>query len=261
MSSGSDPPTGVLGWSLADLTVAGGVMLAVSMLVFPALRDSRDGTRSTVCQNNQYQLWVLVSKYATDHGDYFPRVRPNETAGVYAARLVQEGYVEPEELAMYVVCPSSPAAERIRRGVFKIPVLSREQIRGLRPAELKVYTCLASPSYGYALPPRIGDGYLYLKSGPTGHSGRDPLFGDVSGNPLDAMQAHHRGSVIHTITADGNLRSFKSNSPPVFEGDADIYHNDLRIVSAGLRPHDIVLGTSDAMAGLEFAFHEGSQNK
>ena len=38
-----------LGWSLADLTVAGGVMLAVSMLIFPALRNSRDGTRRSAC--------------------------------------------------------------------------------------------------------------------------------------------------------------------------------------------------------------------
>src|SRR5436853_4912431 len=35
LSSVGDPPAGILGWSLADLTVAGGVMLAVSMLIFP----------------------------------------------------------------------------------------------------------------------------------------------------------------------------------------------------------------------------------
>src|SRR5262245_59250477 len=44
-----DPPAGILGWSLADLTVAGGVMLAVSMLIFPALRNSREGTRQVLC--------------------------------------------------------------------------------------------------------------------------------------------------------------------------------------------------------------------
>src|SRR5262245_17702820 len=48
LSNAGDPPAGILGWSLADLTVAGGVMLAVSMLLFPALRSSRDGTRQVV---------------------------------------------------------------------------------------------------------------------------------------------------------------------------------------------------------------------
>jgi hypothetical protein len=74
-----DPPAGALGWSLADLTVAGGVILAVSMLLFPALRDSRDGTRRNVCQNNQRQLWRLVSLYANDHGGYVPEVYPMRT--------------------------------------------------------------------------------------------------------------------------------------------------------------------------------------
>src|SRR5689334_3178886 len=46
-ASTADATSGVLGWNLADLTVAGGVILAVCMLVFPALRDSRDGTRRT----------------------------------------------------------------------------------------------------------------------------------------------------------------------------------------------------------------------
>ena len=33
LSSAGDPPAGFLGWSLADLTVAGGVIIAVSMLI------------------------------------------------------------------------------------------------------------------------------------------------------------------------------------------------------------------------------------
>src|SRR3954465_11433299 len=59
LSHAGDPPAGILGWSLADLTVAGGVMLAVSMLIFPALRNSRDGTRRNVCQDHQRQMWIL----------------------------------------------------------------------------------------------------------------------------------------------------------------------------------------------------------
>src|SRR6187401_2454139 len=38
-SHAGEGPTGFLGWNLADLTVAGGVMLAVSMLIFPAIRN------------------------------------------------------------------------------------------------------------------------------------------------------------------------------------------------------------------------------
>jgi hypothetical protein len=263
MSTGGDPPSGVLGWSLADLTVAGGVMLAVSMLVFPALRDSRDGTWRTVCQDNQRQLWFLVSEYAANNGDYFPRIRPNETAGKYVLDLIKGDYERPGKLRVLVVCPSSPIADQIRRGKFAFHLPSGAELRAMNPAQQKVFSCSSSPTYGYALPSRIGDGYLYPKSGPTGHSGSDPLIGDLSGNPLNALEAHHRGGVIQTVSADGRMRSFRfeAESAPIFEGDFDIYHNDLNIVSAGLRPHDVVLGTSDAMPGLEFALHERSWDK
>jgi hypothetical protein len=256
MSSAGDPCSGVLGWSLADLSVAAGVMLALSMLVFPALRDSRDGTRRNVCQNNQYQLWALVTRYAQDHGGFYPQVRPNETAGVFAVRLIEKGYVPKEELAALLICPASPVADQIRAGEFTIRLLSPEEIRQVSPVDLKHYTSSSSPSFAYALPAKVGDGYLYPQSGPKGHSAFDPLLGDISNDPLNPMKPHHRGDVIQFINGGGCLRTVVPHSQTVFDGDLDIYHNDLDLVSAGLRPHDVVLGASDAMTALEFAPHE-----
>ncbi len=251
MMASGDPPAGVLGWSLADLAVAGGVMLAVSMLVFPALRDSRDGTRRTVCQYNQYQLWVLVSKYALDHGGYYPQVRPNEKVGMFAAQLVKDGYVEPDELALLVVCPASPAANEIRAGRLVIHIPSREEVCAMSPAELKRAFAGVSPTYGYRLPQLIGGEYVYARNVPTGLPGLDPVFGDISGDPLNAMSANHRGSVVQVIGRTGTLTSFTTASPPAFGGDFDLFHNKLGVVAAGLGPDDIVLGSSDAMPGLE----------
>src|SRR4051812_6094933 len=84
LSQPADSAAAFLGWSLADLTVAGGVMLAVSMLIFPALRNSRDGSRQIACQHNMQELGTLVSLYAQDHGRYIPEVGPNEHAGMFA---------------------------------------------------------------------------------------------------------------------------------------------------------------------------------
>src|SRR5688500_3520617 len=61
-------------WSLADVTVAAGVCLAMSMLLVPALRDSRDAARRVDCQNNLRQMGVLLANYAADHGGYFPQI-------------------------------------------------------------------------------------------------------------------------------------------------------------------------------------------
>jgi hypothetical protein len=251
MASSGDPPSGVLGWSLADLTVAGGVMLAVSMLVFPALRDSRDGSRTTACQNNQYQLWVLISKHALDHGGYYPQVRPNENVGVYVAQLVKKGYVEPDELAVMLVCPASPVAGEIRAGRLALHIPSREEIRAMSPADLKLVFAGASPSYGYRLPHLIGGEYVDVRNIATTDLRFDPIFGDISGDPLNPMSPHHRGAVIQFIGRDGTLTSFTPASQPLFGGDADPFHNNLGVVLAGIGADDIVLGSSDAMPGLE----------
>ncbi|HEY2827257.1 MAG TPA: hypothetical protein VGJ04_06620, partial [Pirellulales bacterium] len=53
-------------WSLADLTVAGGVFLAISMLFLPALRQSRDMARRNDCSNNLGQLGFILTKYSDD---------------------------------------------------------------------------------------------------------------------------------------------------------------------------------------------------
>src|SRR3954452_4490972 len=100
LSPVGDAPAGILGWSLADLTVAGGVMLAVSMLIFPALRNSRDGTRRTVCANQLREMGMAAARYAQDNGWYLPKVGPNENAGVFTARLIGNGYAQPDEMAV-----------------------------------------------------------------------------------------------------------------------------------------------------------------
>ena len=248
MSSGGEPPAGMLGWSLADLTVAGGVMLAVSMLVFPALRDSRDGTRRNVCQNNQYQLWVLVSKYARDHGGYYPQVRPNENAGTFAARLVEKGYVDPEELAALLVCPAAPVANEIRAGRLTIRIPDAETIRGMLPAQLADVTAKLSPCYAYRFPYRVGNDYHYMRDDRRAHS---PLFSDTSGDIHNPMSPNHGGTIVQILCQDGRVLTIATYKLPGF--DEDVFHNDRGIVAAGDRPHDIVLGPSNAKPGLEFA--------
>jgi hypothetical protein len=250
MSASDDAPAGVLGWSLADLTVAGGVMLAVSMLVFPALRDSRDGTRLNVCQNNQYQLWVLVTKHAIDHGGYYPQVRPNEKVGVFAAKLVRRGYIDPDELAVLLVCPSSPVAGKIRAGELRIHIPSREELRVMPPAELGQAVSGSSPCYGDRMAQFIGNEYLDARDFASIYSGFDPIFGDLAGDPQDAMKSHHRGSVIQITNRNGSLKTFTTESPPAFGRDFDLYHNYLGVVAAGIGPHDVVLAPSNAMPGL-----------
>src|SRR4051812_27890572 len=150
LSPAGDPPADILGWSLADLTVAGGVMLAVSMLIFPALRNSLDGTRRTICQNHQRQMWFLVADYAQTHGGQIPKVLPNEYAGSFVIQLLRGDYMPPEELANILKCPGAPGA----RG-FTIVLPTSEAIRAMSSAQLAHEAAKASPFYNYRLPYQI----------------------------------------------------------------------------------------------------------
>ena len=71
-----EPPTSPTSWSLADISVAAGVFLAVSMLLLPAIRGSRDSSRAssarTICDKF---LGSYLVAYADDHNGYLPQVR------------------------------------------------------------------------------------------------------------------------------------------------------------------------------------------
>lgn len=251
MQDDDDRPAGVLGWSLADLAVAGGVILAVSMLVFPALSASRDGTRRTVCQNNLYQLWLLDSNYAVNHGGFFPEVRPDENTGIVAARLIEGDYETPERLAVLLVCPASHTADVLRASGKMIRIPTKAEMQQMSRDELMRVLAHVSPCYGYRLAQRVGDDYVYASSNPGGELAFDPLMADVCDASMSPVSFNHRGKSIQVIGRDGSLKSFTSKSLPMCGNDSDIYHNDLGLVDAGLGLRDAVLAPSDALPGMD----------
>jgi hypothetical protein len=243
-----EPSGGILGWSLADLTVAFGVMLAVSMLVFPALRDSRESTRRVGCLDHQRQLGVLLFLRARDHGGFVPRVYPGQNAGNFAAQLIREGYVKPEDLAVILVCPAAPLADEIRHGRLKLPQPQQELLRSMSSAELKPVTANMSPFFGYRMPQKIGDDYVYAPINSPMHFGIDPLCGDTLGDGLASTSSNHGGNIVQILCWDGSARTFAASALPQLRDD--LFHNDLGMVAAGLGWHDAVLAPSNAEPGL-----------
>lgn len=238
----TDPPAGVLGWSLADLTVAGGVVLAVSMLLFPALRDSRNATRRNVCQDNQRQLWLVLASYAEDHGDYYPRIAPHQNAGSFAVELVDREYIGAEELAVLLVCPGAPLADALRSGQFVMRVPTSEMLRAMSPAQLAVARRWMSPFYAYRFPYRVGEEYFYVRDQRMPLS---PVFSDTAGARQDGfMSPNHGGTIVQVTNQDGSVKSFRSNTMPGVNDN--LFLNALGLMAAGVDRQDTVLARSDA---------------
>jgi hypothetical protein len=244
-----EPPAGALGWSLADLAVAGGVILAVSMLVFPALRDSREATRANTCQQNLGQMFVALAGHADNNAGYFPRILPHENAGMFTVRLVESGLIRADDLALLLVCPGSPAAQKIRDGELKIQIPTETQLAMMPEAELIEARKNMSPCFAYALPYWNGEQYVYRRDD------RRPfplILSDACGNePGETMSPNHNG-FFQALCGDGSVRMFQSCRVVVF-GNDDVYRNALGEVAAGRSPSDTVLGPSEATpAGIQF---------
>jgi hypothetical protein len=243
-----DPPAGILGWSLADLTVAGGVMLAVSMLIFPALRNSRDGTRRVVCQNQQKDVYQLVALDARDHGGYFPRIGLGEPAGMFVARLIMRNYAEAEDIAKCLVCPGSKVAQEIRAGRFKFVLPGAEKLRAMSREQLIAAAALMSPCYSYRFPYVVGNDVYYIRNDFRALS---PIFADTTEEDVDgSVSPNHGGEIVLVSYGDGGVRPQKGLTLP--GSNEDMFHNDDGKVAVGLRPGDIVLGRSNAMPMIKF---------
>ena len=240
-----DPPAGALGWSLADLTVAGGVFLAVSMLLFPALRDSRDATRRRGCENNLRNFYIVSAKYAEDHQSYLPRVNPQDYAGILVIRLVKEGYAAPEEMAQWMLCASSPLAEQVRSGEVRIPRIDKvRMVPGSQPAQL----CrMASGSYAVRLGYVDQNQYHWIRDD---GSDREPLMSDEPDFQVAGIRsANHDGHGQNVLYFSGRV-AFETSST-VRGGQDHIFLNALGMPAAGRGPRDVVLVSGDKTPGVE----------
>jgi hypothetical protein len=244
ISAAYDAPAGTPSWSLADLTVAGGVFLAVSMLFVPALRQSRDASRRTDCVNNLHEVGRMLACYSEAHNQFLPTPAIHENAGIFALLLVEDGYAGDAELARLLVCRASPIADDIaaKRLQVKIPTLC--EFQAATPQERCFWKRMMSPSYAY----RIG----YVEDGQYSairneHSCRKAVLAD---NPrkckreaLASMQSDHHGGQ-NVLFEDGHVDFLGECTLPDAHFDK-IYVNFADQEAAGLDRDDVVLGRSD----------------
>jgi type II secretory pathway pseudopilin PulG len=240
-----DPPAGVLGWSLADLTVAAGVVLAVGMLMFPAMQESRDSARRRDCQHNLGQLGTLLATYAEDHGRYLPQVGPQDNAGIFAVRLVDGGYINSDELGRLLVCRASPMANDVaaKRVVIRIPNLA--QLRTVGQRQLPEVRRLMGGTYAYRIGYVQGNRYYGIRH--TG-DGLSPLAADAPTFDTSGVKiANHGGYGQNVLYQDQSVRYQHNWTIP---GRNDhLFLNAVGVPAAGRGARDAVLGRSEATPG------------
>lgn len=248
MAAAIEPPAGSARWSLADMTAAAGMFLAVSMLFLPAVRQSRDAARRTECANNLRQLGSLLIQYSEDHGGFFPMVAGDENAGIFAVRLVHERYVTPEELRKLLVCRSSEFGQRVADGQDTVRLPCRKSMESACAKQLAELRRTMSGSYAYRIGYIDGDRYFGIRNERSPH---EPLLADAPSYTMANLQsANHGGYGQNVLRQDGSVGYQKTCTVLVPEGEDQLFLNNDDMPEAGRGRLDAVLVRSEATPGL-----------
>lgn len=244
------------GWSLTDFAVGGGVLLALGMLMMPALRESRDASRRLVCQDNLRALASRLGDYADGHARQLPAINPGQTAGRYAMALARSGLINPIQLAQYRVCPDSDYAEEIAAGRAPLRIPTQAEIDAARGEQLAQMLQWMGGSYAFILGYRDERG-VYHQIPFTGKAYLPMLADAPRLSGAGVRSVNHGGCGQYVVFQDLSVR-YCANSELSANRD-NIFLNFDGQHAAGCQRDDIVLGLSGA--GPDGPLQEKQENK
>ena len=224
--------------SWLDVSMAVGIVAAMSLLVFPAVQNSRFNSRLFTCRDHLRQIGLGLTQYSESQNGYFPPVYYRgrfEGAGIYAPVLLSNGFVDGPQC---FVCPDSPLAENRR---FRIPSL--DELLTASPEDLLRFRHSMGGSFGYNLG--------FLKNGRyySPRNLRRPFYAVAADAPSHVLPNHqtvnHGGRGQNVLLESGGVSFYTMPQP---HGRADhVFVNELGMVDAGQHRNDSVIGPSDAL--------------
>jgi hypothetical protein len=226
-------------WSMQDLVTAAGVVVAASLLFFPAVNYSRNQAEIAGCQNSLRQLAGAMLSYSNLHDRYFPHATTSASVastGIYAPILRDRGFVKNSQV---FVCP---AAARHRGTVVRIPTIKEVEQASL--ADLARLEETMGGDYRTTL------GYIKDEIyHPVRHARREyfAVLSDAPGNDGDRQSPNHGGLGQNVLFDDGHAQ-FLNTCRCRPDGDYvpatyhdNIFSNDRGDVGFGLHADDSVI--------------------
>lgn len=233
MSPVLEPPSAASLWRFQDLVMVAGVLLAASVLLFPALHGSRVQARLLACQNNLRELGVALTGYSERHGGFFPAVATEgnlAVASAFGPLLVEDQCLEDPSV---LVCPGSALAEQQS---FSVPRVA--EVEAAAPGkQLRQLQETMGGSYGYTLGVQEDGQQRPLRNLRRAHYA---LASDAPSHWLPNHQSENHGRYGQNVLfEDGHVRFVTSPCPnDVFD---DLFENDHGEVAAGVHLNDSVI--------------------
>ena len=240
-------------WGFQDLLVAAGILLAASMLFFPAVSRSRMHAQQAACQNNLRHIARALTFYSNSYVGYLPYVPISgnlASSAVYAPRLFQDGHLVKSR---YLFCPGS--ATRRPNG-WTVPTL--EAIAATQPGKLEKLHTTMGGSYAITLGFVAGQRYYGAR-----HQERSyfPVLADAPCVRLNMkVSANHEECGQNVLFDNWRIAFLKDCRCPRAGGCDDMFLNADGKVGPGKNPDDSVIAPPSArlflsapvQAGLEF---------
>jgi hypothetical protein len=224
-----------------DVAVAVGIVAAASLLIFPAIQNSRSNSRLAGCKDHLRQIGLALTQYSETYEDYFPPVYDEGRfagAGIVAPLLVTNGYVDGSQ---WFVCPASPLAENRE---FRVPSL--DDLLTASQEELVSMRSTMSGSFGYTL------GFVEHGRYHNTRNLRRPDFALMSDAPsafLSGYQSVNHDGRGQNVLFEGGRVLFLPTSRPHARAD-DVFVNESGMVDAGKHRDDSVIGPSASVPHL-----------
>lgn len=149
----SDVPEGTASrrsrWSMADLTIAAGVLLVLFGLFSPALLGSRESSRQQLCNHNLRGVATLCLERAELQGGHVPPVQPDEPMGKLAWSLTGGSGKSFENSYSRFFCPNSPLANALADGKIKLRIVNWPEVSDADGESRKFVVHFLSDMYAF----------------------------------------------------------------------------------------------------------------
>ncbi|MGE0605613.1 MAG: hypothetical protein AB7O62_00705 [Pirellulales bacterium] len=228
-----ESPVGRSSWSLADMAMAAGIVIAASLLFMPAISHSRQQARMAFCQDNLRRLGLAFDKYALQHAGFLPRIPTQGRLafpGMYGPYLKQAGFLDDDRT---MLCPCCKLCDEPD---FAVP--TEEQLLAATKEEYQRMRRFAGGSFGY----NVG----YTENGqyqPVRHQGRANLA-LLSDSPdpeqTDRCGSRHGRHGQNVLYDDGHVEYLAAPLIPGAAGD-NLFLNADGKVAPGIHANDSVI--------------------
>ncbi len=223
-------------WGFQDMLIAAGILMAASMLFFPALNQSRFQAQRRICQDNLRRIGTALVQYSMAHKNQFPYVPPTgklASAGLYAPILFHSGYVTEKHRFL------CPGCDRADANDFDIPTL--DALMAASTPEREQMQRVMGGSYSYT--------WGHLENGAyvgTTNLGRHH-FALLSDAPcttqavVNTNSSNHAGSGQNVLFEDGHVQFLITPECHNDHGCDNIFANDAGVLGPGLTADDAVI--------------------